>query len=130
MKKIIKINPLALLVLLIVFAIFYSCAIDNSKVASDPSGATATFSSINTGILAKKCTGCHNSTSLQGNLDLSTYAKVTQSTQIVNVASPASSKLYTRVKNTAPLMPLGGSALADSDTQTILDWITAGALNN
>lgn len=124
-----KMNILPILGVLCFFVFSIGCGKEAAKQA-EATGATATFSSIQTNILNKSCISCHNATDLQGSLDLSTYAKVTQSTSIVNTSSPSSSKLYTRVKNTAPLMPKNGSALADADTQVILDWITAGALNN
>lgn len=122
-------NSKILFCLLNLFLLF-GCASDTSKGQATASGATATFSSIQTNILNKSCTGCHGGSSPLAGLDLSTHTKVIQSSRIVNTSSPASSKLYTRVKNETPLMPIGGGTLADADSQAILDWITAGAPNN
>jgi uncharacterized membrane protein len=89
---------------------------------------TASFASINSTILQSSCVSCHAGASPSAGLDLSTFAKVTASSNIVNTASPAASKFYTRTLDQS--MPQGGTPLSESQLQAILDWITAGAKND
>jgi hypothetical protein len=116
----------------------------------DGGGATAaTFTEVYSDILSPICVECHNPTGVggtDGKLDLSVQA--TAYTNLVGVAGAGSScsgkgtrvvagdadmsLLYTKV--TTPTcgskMPLGETALTDSQAAEIAGWINAGALNN
>ncbi len=119
---------------------FVNCGTKTSDTATTTT-ATATFSSINTSILKSttyKCQNCHAASvaaALGGNIKLDTHANVIASTSVVNKTTPANSTLYTRVilaqSNALAMPPSGaGTSLSAADAKAILDWITAGALND
>lgn len=75
-------------------------------------------------LIDTKCVGCHNSASLGGGVDLSSYAAVK--------TSAASGKLLGSVKWTAGIsaMPKGAAKMPDCEIVQIQKWIAAGSLNN
>lgn len=75
-------------------------------------------------MMQTKCVGCHNSASLGGGVDLSTYTGVKASAQ--------SGKLYGSVNWTAGIsaMPKGGVKMPDCEIRQIKKWIDAGTPNN
>ncbi|MFZ3231314.1 MAG: c-type cytochrome domain-containing protein [Pseudobdellovibrio sp.] len=86
----------------------------------------AKYASIYKFILAPKCLGCHGANSGNG-VSFSTYAATMNTVQ---KTLPMSSALYTSVA-TRKTMPRGAAgSITASESKTISDWITAGALNN
>ena len=75
-------------------------------------------------IMQNKCIGCHNPSSLGGNIDLSNYAGV--STVALN------GKLYGSVAHQPGYspMPKNSAKLSDCEIRQIQKWIQAGSLNN
>ena len=75
-------------------------------------------------IIQNKCVGCHNSVSLGGGIDLSSYAAV----KVVAL----NGKLYGSVNWAAGFspMPKGGVKSPDCEIKQIKKWIDAGSLNN
>lgn len=96
----------------------------NNSCAGFCDSMVFTFSGAIKNLLQAKCTGCHNPSSLGGNIDLSTYAAV--KTQADN------GKLYGSVTHKtgyAP-MPKNSAKLSDCEIRQIQKWIQAGTLNN
>jgi hypothetical protein len=119
----------------------------NQSVAPQP--LQPTLSSIQASILTPKCVnqGCHNPNgggapmSLQIGQTYGALVGVTTNNgqyggrQRVNPANAAASVLYLKVTGDAAVGGAGGrmppgSALSTTETNTIRDWINAGALNN
>lgn len=75
-------------------------------------------------LLQSSCVGCHNSSSLGGGIDLTTYANV--KTQVTNGKLMGSINWSTGYS----AMPKGGQKLSSCKINQIQKWITAGALNN
>ena len=89
-----------------------------------------TYRSLNARVFSRRCAGCHNSVTLSGGLDLTTYTKVVS---VITPNDAATSKIYMRVSGSSPganRMPLGGAPLSDLEIGAIAAWINAGALNN
>ena len=74
--------------------------------------------------MQNKCVGCHNPTSLGGNIDLSTYTGVKTAAQ--------NGKLYGSVAHQPGYspMPKNSAKLTDCEIRQIQKWIAAGSLNN
>lgn len=92
-----------------------------------------TYTSLNALIFSRRCTGCHNSVTLAGALDLTSYEKTVLS--VVIPGDAINSKMYMRVTGEGlpegvQRMPLVGGFLSENQTNTIRDWINAGAANN
>lgn len=81
-----------------------------------------TFQNVYNVILQPRCQSCH------GGAGGYSYGNYQQTLTSVNRANPAASRLYQSVLGND--MPRGSAALAASEKKLILDWITAGALNN
>ncbi|HEX7070016.1 MAG TPA: hypothetical protein VF190_04395, partial [Rhodothermales bacterium] len=117
------------------------------EVAGPGNGDEVTFARIQTEIFDRSCVGCHRGggDTLPASLDLSTEDESYQN--LVNVPSqhpeapgrvrvvpgdPDASFLVTKLEGGPDLvgsqMPLGGSALSDSQIQLVRDWIAAGAV--
>jgi len=75
-------------------------------------------------ILALHCTGCHNNTTQNGGINLSTYTGV--QTVALNGKLAGSINWSTGF---VP-MPQGGQKLSDCNIEQIMKWINAGAPNN
>lgn len=73
-------------------------------------------------ILRNYCTGCHNATTANGNVVLSTYDGV----KTVTSSLPGVIQWLPGYK----AMPQPGSKMPDCDIKVVLKWIKAGALNN
>ncbi len=85
---------------------------------------TVDFSSIHS-ILAARCVGCHSAASPQGGLELGTYLGVRRS---IAPGVAAASKLIQRVTGEkGARMPLGGTALPDTEIALLRRWIDQGA---
>lgn len=93
-------------------------------------------------LLSTSCasSGCHDTTSLQGNLDLSLDPRIADdvfvsidSANLLDLETPDASKLLTQATNTDDLDPHTGGAVIDTDSdpyKTVLSWIEDGALND
>jgi mono/diheme cytochrome c family protein len=84
----------------------------------------ATYAATVAATMSSNCTGCHNTASPGGGIDLSTYAGVRA--QALNgrlIGSMAFAAGYSA-------MPKGGNKLADCQITQVQKWIQAGALNN
>ena len=86
----------------------------------------AKYNSIFKNILQPRCLSCHNSTTGSGGISFSNY---NSTMNVVNKGNASTSSLYTSVA-TRKTMPRGGVLLSSKETQAIMDWINAGALNN
>lgn len=84
-----------------------------------------TFANVYSVILSQRCVGCHANNNGRGGYGYATYQQTLRS---VNTANPAASLIYRSVLNDS--MPENSAPLAASEKKLILDWITAGALNN
>ncbi len=75
-------------------------------------------------LLQSKCVGCHNPTSLGGNIDLSTYA--------VTKVSVLNGKLYGSINWSTGFSPMPKSSVKMPTCEIIQvkKWIDAGSLNN
>jgi uncharacterized membrane protein len=75
-------------------------------------------------IMSNKCVGCHNPSSLGGNIDLSTQNGVK--------AVALNGRLYGSVAHQPGFspMPKNSSKLSDCEIRQIQKWINAGSLNN
>ena len=82
-------------------------------------------------VLARNCTGCHNSQAKLGSLDLETFdglMKGGNHGKVVEPGKSAQSRLFLMLTGEAkPAMPLSGQPLAAGDIETIRRWIDAGA---
>jgi hypothetical protein len=108
---------------------------DSFQVAFDALQAntvlTATFASIKANITDRQCLSCHNATNASGGVRYDNYADAT-SARSVTIGTPASSRLYVTSlgANASMTTGKGKGALTAAESKAILDWITAGALNN
>ena len=84
-----------------------------------------TFKSLQAGIFNARCISCHSAAKLSGGFAWDTYAGVLRG---VNIATPTASKIY--IQTQSGNMPKGGPPLSAAEVAEILQWITAGALNN
>ena len=86
--------------------------------------AIFTFTGAVKSLMDNKCVGCHNPSSLGGNIDLSTYNGVK--------AVALNGKLYGSVAQQSGYssMPKNGFKLSDCEIGQIQKWISAGSLNN
>lgn len=115
---------------MIAMMIMTSCYHDNKEeiyqnfvpCSVDPT-VTVRYSADIRPLLASSCAtdGCHNSSSRQSNLDLSTYADVAK------IATDG--RLLNRVTGNGPIMPPSGS-LPQCEIDRIEIWVNNGALNN
>lgn len=89
-----------------------------------------TFAVLKAMIFSRRCAGCHNSQTLAGGLNLTTFPGVLS---VVTPGNVSTSKMYNRLTTLSPgaaRMPLSGPFLTDVELQAISEWITAGAQNN
>jgi len=95
-----------------------------NNACNDCDTSLFTYSGAIAPIVNTYCKGCHNPSSLGGNIDLSIYAGV--KTIAVN------GKLMGSITHTTGFiaMPQGGTKLSDCRIQQIQKWIAAGTLNN
>jgi hypothetical protein len=114
--------------------------------------ATATFTSIyNTILKGGTCVGCHVAGGLFPSIDLTSQASAYSSLFSKDSSTAANAKcggrklvtpgncdtslLYEKLAATTPAvcgdrMPQGGAPIAETDRQTLCDWIKAGAMQN
>lgn len=95
-----------------------------NNACNDCDTALFTYSGAIAPIVNTYCKGCHNPSSLGGNIDLSTYAGIK--------AIAANGKLMGSITHTTGFiaMPQSGNKLSDCRIQQIQKWIAAGTLNN
>ena len=96
----------------------------NNYCKGDCDTAVFTYSAAIKNIIQNKCAGCHNPSSLGGNVDLSTHGGV----KIVALDG----KLYgsiTQQTGYSP-MPKNSAKLSDCEIKQIQKWINAGSPNN
>ena len=97
-----------------------------------PTTSTLSFSGQIAPIFQSKCQVCHNQQTSIGGWDSTSYQAVMESGNngpVIVPGDPENSLLAQLVQGEGKLMPPSGQ-LPSSDIQTILDWITAGALEN
>jgi hypothetical protein len=131
-----------------VAALVIGCGSSSPSVPSPASGSP-TFSNIYANIIETNgCTSCHNSSTLAGNLDMSTQDTAYMSLvgvpalgpscgrmgrMRVVAGDPSMSLFYEKVMPEPPCgaqMPKGGLAVATGDPTLIWGWISGGAPNN
>lgn len=83
-----------------------------------------TYSGAVKNTIQNKCAGCHNPSSLGGNIDLSTYTGTK--------TAALSGELYNSITHQTgySAMPKNSAKLSDCEIKQIQKWINAGALNN
>ena len=98
---------------------------------ADSESTGVVFADVDT-VFRNNCTNCHTGTNPPKGLSLSSYQDVMKGSKdhpVVIPGKPEASELIKRVKGeSTPQMPMGGSALSDSDIRTLEKWIHAGAL--
>ncbi len=99
-------------------------ALNTSNCQSACDTTNATFSGKITPMLATFCNGCHAGSQIQGNIDLSSYAKV--KVYVNNGRFLGSIKHEIGYSE----MPKNGASLSDCKISIIEQWIKEGALNN
>ena len=86
--------------------------------------STFTYSAAVRPILEVHCIGCHNNTTQNGSVNLSTYSGV--QTVVLNGKLSGSINFQPGY----PQMPPGGQKISDCNITQIMKWINAGAPNN
>ncbi|MEP7376900.1 MAG: hypothetical protein ABI675_26105 [Chitinophagaceae bacterium] len=96
----------------------------NNNCTGQCDTALFTYSAAVKPIMDNKCVGCHNPSSLGGNIDASTYSKL----RLIAL----NGKLYGSVAHQAGYspMPKNSSKLSDCEIRQVQQWINAGSLNN
>lgn len=96
----------------------------NNSCAGNCDTALFTYSGAIRNIIQNKCAGCHNPSSVGGNIDLSTYSGVN--------AVALNGKLYASITQQPGFspMPKNAAKLSDCEIRQVQKWINAGALNN
>jgi mono/diheme cytochrome c family protein len=86
--------------------------------------ALFTYSAAIKPIMESKCVGCHNPSSLGGNINVSTYSALK--------ITALNGKLYGSVAHQPGYspMPKNSAKLSDCEIKQIQKWISAGSLNN
>ena len=86
--------------------------------------AVFTYSAAIKPIMDNKCVGCHNPSSLGGNISVATYAAV----KVIAL----NGKLYGSLAHQPGFspMPKNSAKLSDCEIKQIQQWINAGSLNN
>jgi mono/diheme cytochrome c family protein len=96
---------------------------------SDP--AQVSFAADVLPIFESRCQRCHGAGLAQVGLRLTSYADVLAGSSNGPVVVPSSAKdSYLVDQIESGRMPLGGAKLPESEIQTIVDWINAGAPDN
>ena len=102
------------------------------RTLSPDYAASLTFTGSIEQLFAAKCLICHNSQSASGGWDASSYQAVMETgnnSPVVIPGNPTDSILAQRILGQGALMPPSGP-LSQSEIQSILDWIAAGAPEN
>lgn len=96
----------------------------NNSCSASCDTTVFTYSGAVKSIMDNKCVGCHNPTSLGGNIDLSTHS-------VVEVVA-LNGKLFGSVAhlNGYSPMPKNSTKLSDCEIKQIKEWIINGSLNN
>lgn len=96
----------------------------NNSCTASCDTAVFTYSGAVKPIMDSKCKGCHNPTSLGGNIDVSTYNALK--------VSALNGKLMGSVAHQVGYspMPKNSAKLSDCEIKQIQKWINSGSLNN
>lgn len=96
----------------------------NNSCAGNCDSALFSYSGAIRNTIQNKCAGCHNPSSVGGNVDLSTYSGV-------NTAA-LNGKLYGSIIHQSGFspMPKNAAKLSDCEIKQFQKWINAGAPNN
>jgi hypothetical protein len=104
-----------------------------SPAATPPPSAPAqvSFAADVLPILETRCERCHGTGQAQAGLHLTSHADVLAGSNNGPVVAPGSADdSYLVELIVSGQMPLGGTKLPESEIQTIVDWINAGAPDN
>ena len=98
---------------------------------ASPEATEVSFSNQVLPIFEARCQQCHGSGRAEVGLDLATHAGTMAGASYGPVVTPGSAETSILVQVIASGdMPLGGRKLAESEIQTVRDWIDAGAPDN
>ena len=96
-----------------------------------PQGAEVSFSADVLPIFEARCQSCHGTGRAEVGLSLASHADVMAGSDYGPVVVPSSSDTSRLIEVVVSgEMPVGGRPLAESEIQTISDWIDAGAPDN
>lgn len=107
-------------------------ATTSTSGTTSPGNGEVSFAEHVLPIFQSRCTMCHSSNSGFGGYDSSTYQSVMTSGDngpCIVAGDATSSTLIELLQATSGFMPPTGK-LSDSEIQTIIDWINAGAKDN
>jgi uncharacterized membrane protein len=96
----------------------------NNNCTGSCDTALFTYSAAIKPIMDSKCVGCHNPSSLGGNINVSTYSALK--------ITALNGKLYGSIAHQPGYspMPKNSAKLSDCEIKQIQKWISAGSLNN
>jgi uncharacterized membrane protein len=110
-------------------------AIPTSATALSPTGApaatTVSFANDVLPILQSRCLNCHGGQQTQRGLSVASYATLMAGSDngpVIVAGDSANSLLIQMIQQGK--MPMRGPKLTPDQLQILIDWITAGALNN
>ncbi|MGZ8523758.1 MAG: hypothetical protein ACXWV1_04975 [Chitinophagaceae bacterium] len=97
---------------------------NNNNCTGQCDTALFTYSAAIKPIMDSKCVGCHNPSSLGGNINVSTYSALK--------LTALNGKLYGSIAHQPGYspMPKNSAKLSDCEIKQIQKWISAGSLNN
>ena len=137
MNNIFKLRVIVMPVIVVIMGVtFYSCTNEKAPLKVDcvlPDSAS--FSKNIQPIFNTYCngTGCHNSTSHSGSLNLESSVAYSQllahGTGYINTSNPEFSLLYSKLTSASGVMPPSGR-LDVCKTNLVLEWIKQMAKNN
>lgn len=128
-----------IVLILVIWSGLFAGYLALTKPSQEPSPATpaipentqVSFSMDVLPILEDRCQRCHGSGRAEVGLRLDNYQDVLAGSSNGPVVVPGSAEtsyLVDLIKSGA--MPFGSAKLPDSEIQTIIDWVNAGALDN
>jgi len=104
---------------------------ETTAAATEPATAPISFAGDVMPIFESRCINCHGGDQTREGLDMKTYESLMAGSENGPVVAPGdsnNSKLVELLLNGK--MPKRGPKLTPAETQTIVDWVDAGALNN
>ena len=105
---------------------FAFVAPDGAKKVEAPKPEDVKYAAVQA-IFDKNCMPCHNSTGMDGGLDLSSYESVMASRGAVVKGEPDRSSIIRNIKGARPRMPKNRAPLSEAEVTTVSNWIKAGA---
>jgi cytochrome c5 len=90
--------------------------------------SVATFTEVQSKILAQSCTRCHSGAHPSGKIDLSSYESLMARPKTVVPGAPNQSLIYTEIESGS--MPPRGPRIDPQLVQLLNDWIQEGAKND